>query len=584
MSQWEGCASISNHITGNILFYTDGTKVWNANHVLMTNGTGLTGNNSSAQSAVIVPHPSDSNLYYIFTAGEYFNNGIDGYRYSIVDMTLSGGLGAITATKNVLIYAPASEKLAAIKNASGTGYWITTHEFNTASFIAYELTSSGLSAPVVSAVGTAYSGYNPIGCMKFSPDGTRLATILSGIDQAEFYDFDAATGIISNAVNLGPVTNAVPYVYGISFSPNGTRLYIDEENNSNIFQYDLTAGSVSDINASKTIAGTSTSYSLQAMQIAPDGKLYIARSGASYLAVINDPDSLGTACNFIDNGFYLSGNTSTFGLPAFVENVFNQNVLPQSSFIASDTDLCEKFCIDFFDSSANNPVTWEWHFPGGSPASSANQNPTQICYSAPGTFDVTLITTGPNGSDTLTLSNYITVHPTPPLPSISQTGYTLTSSTASAYQWQFNSVEIPGATNQSYEVTQSGFYTVFITDENGCSSSSTINVLITGIGDVSANADVLIYPNPSDGRFMVEWLNGQMAGEVQIQVYNMLGQIAFSLEEKISLPDWKIEIDLRGRDAMPCVYSNIYLIEISERNTPGNTQDVVTRKKIIILK
>jgi len=57
----EGCATFSN-AQGNLLFYTDGTKVWNKNHDVMPNGTNLLGNPSSSQSAIIVPHPGNSNF------------------------------------------------------------------------------------------------------------------------------------------------------------------------------------------------------------------------------------------------------------------------------------------------------------------------------------------------------------------------------------------------------------------------------------------------------------------------------------------------------------------------------------------
>jgi hypothetical protein len=46
---------------GDLLFYTDGVSVWNKNHSVMSNGTGLDGDYSSSQSALIVPQPgSDS--------------------------------------------------------------------------------------------------------------------------------------------------------------------------------------------------------------------------------------------------------------------------------------------------------------------------------------------------------------------------------------------------------------------------------------------------------------------------------------------------------------------------------------------
>src|SRR4030095_5377101 len=41
--------------SGNLLFYTDGITVWNKNHSVMSNGSGLHGGYSSSQSALIIP-------------------------------------------------------------------------------------------------------------------------------------------------------------------------------------------------------------------------------------------------------------------------------------------------------------------------------------------------------------------------------------------------------------------------------------------------------------------------------------------------------------------------------------------------
>ena len=62
----EGCASIANS-SGQLLFYTDGITVWNRNHQIMSNGTGLFGHDSSTQSSTIVQKPNSPNLFYIFT-------------------------------------------------------------------------------------------------------------------------------------------------------------------------------------------------------------------------------------------------------------------------------------------------------------------------------------------------------------------------------------------------------------------------------------------------------------------------------------------------------------------------------------
>lgn len=530
MNTMEGCAAISDKNTGSILMYTSGSKVWNAIHQVMDNGTGLTGAASSAQAAVIVPDPGNSSQYYIFTAGEYWSSGVDGYRYSIVDLSQNGGLGAVTAVKNELLYAPACEKLAVIKNTAGTGYWIATHEYLGNNFLCYELTAAGISAPVVSAVGTSYGSYNQIGCIRFSPDGTRLASVLSGLDQAEVYDFDATTGIVSNAMNLGTITNGLPYVYGIAFSPNGKRLYVDEENNSNLFQFDLDAGTLADIIASKTVVGTTNSYAMQTMQLGPDGKLYICRNGSSSLAVVNDPDVAGTGCNFVNYGFTLVNASCVYGLPGLIESVFVNDPPQQVNISSSDTDICEKFCINFFDQSLNNPTGWFWQFPGGSPALSLQQNPANICYDTPGEYDVSLITTNTDGNDTLLLEDYVTVYATPPFPSITQDGPLLTSSPAFAFQWQFNSVDIPGATGQSYTVTQSGYYTVVVFEEHGCKNATTKFITLTGIDGAIADDGIRIFPNPSTGIFTIQMNNGLL--NCRVEVVNALGQVIFHQEIK----------------------------------------------------
>ena len=243
------------------------------------------------------------------------------------------------------------------------------------------------------------------------------------------------------------------------------------------------------------------------------------------------------------------------------------------NFQSTDQFLCEKFCIDFFDSSLNNPTSWQWLFPGGNPSSSTLQNPTSICYDVPGVYDVTLITTNANGNDTLTLSNYITVYPTPPFPTITQVGYTLTSSPADSYQWQLNSADIPGATNQSYTILQTGYYTVVVSDSNGCKNSFTVYILISGINDLMSDTNISIYPNPSSGNFIVELLNGPdlvgLAGEISIDVVNVIGQRVFSSTEKISTTHWKKQIDLHD------IARGVYFIGIKAENK-------FVRKKILI--
>src|SRR5258705_6855271 len=87
----EGCLTISDKNTGQLLFYSDGIKVWNRNHQQMPNGFGLWGHPSSTQSGVVVAKPGSTTQYYIFTvaaqAGVAGNpvQTYSGVAYSLVD-------------------------------------------------------------------------------------------------------------------------------------------------------------------------------------------------------------------------------------------------------------------------------------------------------------------------------------------------------------------------------------------------------------------------------------------------------------------------------------------------------------------
>ena len=137
----EGCATISNSL-GQLLFYTDGIAVYDKLHQVMPNGTGLLGHPSSTQSAIIVPNPVNTNIYYIFTTDfEGYSNGLN---YSVVDITLNGGLGDVTSQKNALLKTPICEKLTAIKNEAANEYWVVSHGYGNNEFCSYRVTAAGV--------------------------------------------------------------------------------------------------------------------------------------------------------------------------------------------------------------------------------------------------------------------------------------------------------------------------------------------------------------------------------------------------------------------------------------------------------
>ena len=194
MSNFEGVASISNS-KGGLLFYTDGERVYNKQHNVMINGGSggtdvrLLGHNSATQSAVIVQQPVRGERYWIFTVTENWGN--NGFNYSVVDTSLNGGNGQVIQ-KNIPLLTKnfnnknAPEKMAAVKHANRVDTWIVNHTGGDNNFYMYKLTSKGLNAPIVQAIGPTWAmtgtgaiGYSK-GYMKFSPDGTKLICAIAG--------------------------------------------------------------------------------------------------------------------------------------------------------------------------------------------------------------------------------------------------------------------------------------------------------------------------------------------------------------------------------------------------------------------
>lgn len=85
---------------------------------------------------------------------------------------------------------------------------------------------------------------------------------------------------------------------------------------------------------------------------------------------------------------------------------------PEASFSASETSIIEHNSISFTDESTNNASLWTWLFPGGTPNSSNEKNPT-VLYDVPGVYDVTLTVRNNEGASEIKKSEYIEVDGTP---------------------------------------------------------------------------------------------------------------------------------------------------------------------------
>ncbi|AXG75100.1 hypothetical protein DVK85_13015 [Flavobacterium arcticum] len=512
MTTNEGCSTLSDPL-GNLLFYTDGRNVWDKNHVLMPNGnyaagTGLNGDPSSTQSGIIVPKKGDPNIYYIFTVDEphhqnadsypdqftdtYIENGgatgtipndddgfNNGFNYSIVDLSVTGTNGSIgdVTTRNVHLVTydaddseqikyQCSEKITAVKNASATGFWVLTQFVD--KFYAFEVTSTGVNEiPIVTQIEPLIitNGYrrNAIGYLKASPDSQKLAIVhqQNGTVQGQaigngsvyLYDFDNATGIVSNPILIKDNINP----YGIEFSAETKKLYFTDSsgNNSELHQFDLEAD---DIPASEiiiaTLSGTST-----ALQLGPNAKIYRSTFGNT-LDVINDPDADGLDCNFQANGVTLTTSMQArFGLPPFITSLLSANIVA--------TNNCEGEATQFELNVNLEFDSVEWDFGDGT-ATSDVVNPTHL-YENTGTYNVVVTIT--KEDDITIVSKDIIVHTVP----IANTALTLTecdpdNNGVTTFNLTDNNNDILGAQNPTgYDVRY------FETQEDADANTAAIN-------------------------------------------------------------------------------------------------------------
>ena len=87
---------------------------------------------------------------------------------------------------------------------------------------------------------------------------------------------------------------------------------------------------------------------------------------------------------------------------------------PVANFTANTTSGCAPLTVSFSDQSSNNPTSWSWIFNGATPSSNVSSNPTVI-YNNPGIYSVTLTASNAGGSNTKTMTNYITVNDCAPV-------------------------------------------------------------------------------------------------------------------------------------------------------------------------
>ncbi|MBX7205130.1 MAG: T9SS type A sorting domain-containing protein, partial [Bacteroidia bacterium] len=593
----EGCATVSD-TNGQLLFYTNGVNVWNKNHQVMQNGTGLKGHISSTQSSIIIPYPSNDSLFYIFTTDAV--GDVNGLQYSVVNINSNGGLGSVVQ-KNILLQTPVCEKLAATKHQNGRDVWVLAHGFGDNNFYAYQVTEGGLiNCPVITSIGSIHYNNlvtNAAGAMKFSIDGTRLGVCVYDPNNSkiDLFKFETSSGKILSYI---PINNIL-LPYGIEFSKNVRYIYASTRMNE-LVTYDITSVNSSDIELSKmTLADYNNSPIITgALQLGVDSKIHVIFPDSLFLGVINYPDSGGAKSGYSPSDIQMSGKKTSLGLPNFLSSYFYRPQL-DFTYIISCTERNKGDFILKSDSVIN---TTNWQIKRiATNTAIANFSSFAVSYIFPdsGLYEVRLIANSdtviktifidapilpmtdtlgcgvdsvvlmvPNtyrclqwgdtsfsaysrsikangiyyvqGYDSrgclITDSVKIRFSPSPLQPNITKINDSLQSSPAFLYQWLLNDTLLAGANTQSIKPAKAGLYKVFITDSNGCSNMSTPYSSNVGILNPVVSDNIRIYPNPTNDKLNVESDN-KIA---EVKIYDVTGRMVY---EQSTISDSSLQIN-----------------------------------------
>jgi hypothetical protein len=373
-------SSVVSDANGTPLYYSIGNKVNSCETGdVLQNGSDLFGSVTTTQSCLFVPKPNDDRYIYLFTpdwqAGEvkgatFFATHEGGLYYSVIDKQGDNGKGAVIQ-KNILLAKPVTEKVIAIKNQAGNGIWVIAHAWNSDAFMAWLVNDTGVMAtPVISNVGLIHqktadpadsSGANAIGEMKATTAGDKIAVALYSQSVLQTFNFDNASGIVSNPITLQHADVKQPY--GVSYSPNGRFLYTSTTTIPYMLvRWDLQNTTETAINQSLQKVDSGRMYMLGSVQQGPDGMIYIAEVGRNFLSVLTNPNAVNVKnCNLNRSGLKLADTSRVqYGL----QNLVQTTLFSFTPYIYGSAKLCLKPGQDTtltysFSKAGNGVYTWQ---------------------------------------------------------------------------------------------------------------------------------------------------------------------------------------------------------------------------------
>ncbi len=219
---------------------------------------------------------------------------------------------------------------------------------------------------------------------------------------------------------------------------------------------------------------------------------------------------------------------------------------PTAGFFVEDTTLsCATATVVFENNSSPNSASFQWSFPGGSPASSIDLNPS-VTFSNSGTYTAQLIVSNSVGNDTLEQTFNVQIFDFPVADFSYQAfpggvlRFSNLSQNAVSYTWDFGDgyPQVPG-NDIHHQYAMSGAYTVTLIAVSPCGVSilqQTIEVVVSGVatGEPQGLGIVRLFPNPASDWLTVD-CSQATAQPVEIQIFDASGKLIFEKNKNLEV-------------------------------------------------
>lgn len=394
----EGTGTIT--LKSGAFFYSDGQNIFNRNHNKVS-GIQLNSQSSSTQGVLMLQHPDNDSILFIFTNSETYQPTCPSYYYELLILNDTN----LILRKQKLLELFGSEKITACNHKNNRDIWIVSHLYHDRTFTKYLLTNSGLvTCSPYQDIGTDYlndiSGYPAGGQMKFSNTSNLLVSTTWAFNNVDLFKFNSETGSLSDFITLEVLVN-----FGVEFSKSNQYLYVSDRR-GNLTQFCLKHWNVDSINNSRRIITSMGGKVISSLQIAPDDRIYWSLNDSSYLASINFPDKSGDSCELNFRQIYLNGKKCAAGLPTF----------NQSDFYTPSIDFeyemnCLKNSVQFFGKDTFKASSYSWLIKKKGKPAEGNYTSKNIShtFSDTGKYEVRYIASKGNRQDSVIKT--ITIHP-----------------------------------------------------------------------------------------------------------------------------------------------------------------------------